>query len=82
MLFMVNLVLVILLLSGSLMRVSGTRIEDRTEYQNCINYPSTCTVLCAASPSLPPSRRVRGQRCGNSVTRSVAERRVETGIPL
>ena len=63
MLFMVNLVLVILLLSDTLMRVSGTRIEDRTEYQDCINRPifRQCTELCAASPSPTPGSRVRGQ---------------------
>jgi hypothetical protein len=58
MLFMVNLVLVILLLSGSLMRVSGTRIEDQIAYLSCIANPSGCDTLCAARPSLPG-----GQAC-------------------
>jgi hypothetical protein len=58
MLFMVNLVLVILLLSGSLMRVvSGAGLRDNGSYQTCIAAPSTCVSLCVpSSPSLCPPR--------------------------
>ena len=49
--------LLVLLLSGSLMRVCGVRLEDRSEYTTCIASPSTCVSLCVpSSPSLCPPR--------------------------
>jgi hypothetical protein len=56
MLFMVNMLFMMLVLD-CLVGVYGVRIEDRSEYQNCIADPSTCTSLYAARP--PPRQRVR-----------------------
>ena len=56
MLFMVNMLFMMLVLD-CLVGVYGVRVEDRSEYQNCIADPSTCTSLYAARP--PPGQRVR-----------------------
>ena len=53
-------------------------LKDQINYLSCIANPAGCTELCAASPSLSRAGVCEGSR-GNSVTRSVAERRVETG---
>ena len=59
--------LVLLLLSGSLMRVSGLRLENYSEYTACINNPSTCTSLyvplMASSSLCSPSCVSPGRSC-------------------
>jgi hypothetical protein len=44
----------LLLLSDSLMRVSGASLEDHIDYQACIASPSTCTDLYVPPPVAVP----------------------------
>jgi hypothetical protein len=71
--FLFNL-LMLLLLSDTLMRVSGqtpNTIENHIDYQACIASPSTCVSLCVpSSPSLCPPRlhECRAQLSSHEVT--------------
>jgi hypothetical protein len=48
---------VVMLMLDCLVCVYGERLEDRSEYLNCIANPAGCTDLYAARP--PPGQRVR-----------------------
>ena len=46
--------------------VHGETMEERSEYQACLDDPSTCTILCAAPPKCPRGTRratVKRQWC-------------------
>ena len=46
---------VVMLMLDCLVCVYGERLEDRSEYLNCIANPAGCTELYAARPSPPGS---------------------------
>ena len=50
---------VVMLMLDCLLCVYGVRVEDRSEYLNCIANPAGCTDLYAARP--PPGQRVRAR---------------------
>ena len=56
MLFM-RAMFVVMLMLDCLLCVYGVRLEDRSEYLNCVANPAGCTTLYAARP--PPGQRVR-----------------------
>ena len=73
--FLFNL-LVLMLLSGSLMRVCGVRFENHSDYTACIDDPSTCTgSLCVpTAPVAVPSRMrvARAHRSSHEVAATVS----------
>ena len=72
--FLFNL-LMLMLLSDTLMRVSGqtpNTIENHTSYQACITSPSTCIRLCVTRPRhrrrALPYRVARARRSSHEET--------------
>jgi hypothetical protein len=85
MLFMLNLLLLLVLLSNILTRVTGQTLNTLdnhlviTNYQTCITSPSNCTVLYV--PSHPPRKRLRHHHISEA-THAIDQRPGRTPNPL
>ena len=82
MLFMLNLLLLLVLLSNILTRVTGqtlNTLDNHNNYQTCITSPSNCTVLYV--PSHPPRKRLRHHHISKA-THAIDQRPGRTPNPL